>query len=105
LRGGFELRHLHDYGDNALRYFHMTKYIRLRGWETRVDIKPMRRNKLDSLFEKDNAAPSQFAEREELQFHPELIGYADFLSDVNRPALPGENKDELVSTVKFLRWS
>lgn len=103
LRSGFESKHLRDYGDNALRYFRMTKYIRLRGWGTHVDLEPMRRNELRSLFKSDDAKPRQFTGRGELPLDDTKgMSYARFLADANRPTLPGESKAELTSTVKFL---
>ncbi len=101
LRGNFNLKHLRDYGDNALRYFRMTKYIRLRGFDTHIDLEPMRLNELNSLFNSDDARPRHFTESGK-QTSIVGIDYAQFLADVNEPSLPGESKDELTDTIKFL---
>lgn len=102
LRGNFNLEHLRDYGDNALRYFRMTKYIRLRGFDTHIDLEPMRQNELRSLFKNDDARPRGLAVRNTLPLDGVEVSYPQFLASVNEPTLPGENKDELTNTVRFL---
>ena len=90
----FNLRHLRDYADNAMRYFRVTKYIRLRGWGDYIDTEPSRKYEIASLFKRDNAAPAIPARE-----------YAAYLADLRLPELPGETTPELNQTITLLKKS
>ncbi|MGI9337782.1 MAG: AlwI family type II restriction endonuclease, partial [Gammaproteobacteria bacterium] len=92
LRPGYQLKNARDYADNALRYFRLTKYVRISEWGKYVNLEPMRQNELSSLFDRDDARP-------DFQMKP---GYAAFLASAKQPDLPGETKPELTETVNFL---
>ena len=91
LRSRFDLKHVGDYADNAIRYFRMTKYIHLRGWGDHIDIERSRIHEIESLLASDNAAANVSAD-----------AYAAYLADINQPELPGESKSELTQTIHLL---
>lgn len=94
LRSAFNLTHLRDYADNAIRYFRMTGYIRIRGADDHVDIDPLRRVEVSSLLKRDSGQPNEFVHDHE---------YAALLADSSLPELPGESRTELLATIKNLR--
>ena len=73
------IKNLHDYGDNAIRYFRMTKYLRIRGNGNFVDLEPRRGIELDELLKTYSAAPIGFDSENE---------YVHYLGDQTRPELP-----------------
>ncbi len=81
------LKNLNDYGDNAIRYFRLTKFIRIRGGGFYVDLEPNRLTEIESLFENDFYKPKKFANKSE---------YVNYMSDNNIPILPWLTKDKLV---------
>ena len=44
------LKNLNDYGDNAIRYFRLTNFIRIRGGGFYVDIEPSRLTEINALW-------------------------------------------------------
>ncbi len=80
------LKNLKDYGDNAIRYFRLTRFIYIRGGGFYVDLEPRRSVEIDNLFHYDNAKSMEFSSREE---------YLDYMSDITKPKLPWETKEKL----------
>ena len=80
------LTNLHDYGDNAIRYFRLTKFIRIRGNGFYIDLEPNRHIEIEALFESEFYKPKQFVDKEE---------YIAYMSDDNLPALPWQTKAKL----------
>ncbi|MBU4480814.1 AlwI family type II restriction endonuclease, partial [Patescibacteria group bacterium] len=80
------LNNLKDYGDNAIRYFRLTRYLHIRGGGFYVDLEPRRSIEIDKLLLTDNAAPSAFKSAEE---------YIEYLADIKQPVLPWETEPEL----------
>ncbi len=80
------LNNLKDYGDNAIRYFRLTRYLHIRGNGFQVDLEPRRSIELDKLLSNDNAAPLTFRSADE---------YIEYLADIEQPVLPWETKSEL----------
>lgn len=80
------LNNLKDYGDNAIRYFRLTRYLHIRGGGFYVDLEPRRSIELDKLLSTDNAAPLAFESADE---------YIEYLADLEQPVLPWETKSEL----------
>ena len=80
------LQNLRDYGDNAIRYFRLTKFIRIRGNGFYIDLEPNRRIEIEALFESEFYKPKHFADRNE---------YVSYMSDDNLPVLPWQTKDKL----------
>lgn len=87
------LNNLWDYGDNAIRYFRLTRYIYIRGGGFYIDLEPRRRIEIDSILSSDNAAPGTFATSDD---------YINYLADLNQPMLPWETGVELKNIVKVL---
>jgi len=84
---GFDLKHLHDYADNAIRYFRLTRFIRFRGNGRYIDLEPRRAIEINALLESDNGSPQSFQDWED---------YYNYLCDPNLPALPWQKYSELV---------
>lgn len=80
------LNNLKDYGDNAIRYFRLTRYLHIRGGGFYVDLEQRRSIEIDKLLSTDNAAPLQFENADE---------YIEYLADIEQPILPWETKPEL----------
>lgn len=87
------LNNLKDYGDNAIRYFRLTRYLHIRGGGFYVDLEPRRSIELDKLLATDNAAPLAFASADE---------YIEYLADLEQPVLPWETKSELAKIADSL---
>ena len=75
------LSNLKDYGDNALRYFRLTRYLYIRGGGFYIDLEPRRHIEIEALLQSDSAAPLHFASKEE---------YQSYISDIAQPVLPWE---------------
>ena len=80
------LKNLHDYGDNAIRYFRLTKFIRIRGDGFYIDLEPNRHTEIESLLDAEFYKPKVFIDKEE---------YLDHMSDDSQPRLPWHTKDKL----------
>lgn len=80
------LNNLKDYGDNAIRYFRLTRYLYIRGGGFYVDLEPRRSIEIDKLLSTDNAAPLPFKNTNK---------YIEYLADIEKPVLPWETKPEL----------
>jgi len=84
------LTNLQDYGDNSIRYFRLTKFIRIRGNGFYIDLESNRHTEIEALFESEFYKPKQFADKEE---------YITYMSDDNLPALPWQTKAKLSEIV------
>jgi len=88
------LKNLKDYGDNAIRYFRLTRYIYIRGGGFYIDLEPRRSVEINALLDFDNAQSKTFESKEE---------YLGYISDISRPELPWETKEKLTEiTVNLL---
>ncbi len=85
------INNLKDYGDNAIRYFRLTRYINIRGNGYYIDLEPRRKVEIDTLLKSDNAAPIEFSD---------LQAYLDYISDMAQPILPWETKESLNAIAK-----
>jgi hypothetical protein len=84
------LKNLKDYGDNAIRYFRLTKFIRIRGNGFYIDLEPNRRTETEALFESKFYEPKHFADKN---------AYIAYMSDDSLPILPWQTKDKLSKIV------
>lgn len=84
---------LDDYGDNALRYFRLTRFLHIRGGGYYIDLEPRREVEINNLLEEDNASAAEFDTADE---------YLKFIADIDKPELPWEQKSELIKIVKQL---
>lgn len=80
------LNNLKDYGDNAIRYFRLTRYLHIRGGGFYVDLELRRSIEIDKLLSTDSAAPLPFEDTDK---------YIEYLADIEQPVLPWETKPEL----------
>jgi hypothetical protein len=80
------LTNLKDYGDNAIRYFRLTKFIRIRGNGFYVDLEPNRHTEIEALFENEFYKPKEFADKQT---------YLNYMSDDSLPTLPWLTKEKL----------
>ncbi len=87
------LKNLKDYGDNAIRYFRLTRYIYIRGGGFYVDLEPRRSVEINALLDFDNAQSKTFASKEE---------YLDYISDISQPQLPWETKEKYIEIITKL---
>ncbi|MCK4905256.1 AlwI family type II restriction endonuclease [bacterium] len=87
------LNNLKDYGDNAIRYFRLTRYLHIRGGGFYVDLEPRRSIEIDNLLSTDNASPLVFENAD---------AYIEYLADIEQPVLPWETKSELVKIAEKL---
>lgn len=87
------IKNLKDYGDNAIRYFRLTRYLYIRGGGYYIDLEPRREIEIKKILETDNAAPRRFADVDQ---------YLEYISDINQPTLPWETQKELAEIYKRL---
>lgn len=87
------LKNLKDYGDNAIRYFRLTRYIYIRGGGFYVDLEPRRSIEIVNLLKYDNAQSVSFKSKEK---------YLDFISDISKPKLPWEIKEKYIEIITYL---
>ena len=80
------LNNLKDYGDNAIRYFRLTRYIYIRGGGYYIDLEPRRSIEIKKLLNSDNAKSQIFESKEY---------YHGYISDNSKPELPWETIKEL----------
>ncbi|MGE4456611.1 MAG: AlwI family type II restriction endonuclease [Arcobacteraceae bacterium] len=77
---------LHDYADNTIRYFRLTRYITVRGGGFYIDLEPRRMIEIQKLLDTDDASAKEFTRDD----------YITYMSDINQPILPWEEKNELL---------
>lgn len=88
-----KVNNLYDYGDSAIRYFRQTKLFYYRGNGRYVDLAPTRRVEINRLLENFSGKAISFNSADE---------YLIYMSDINKPALPWENTDDLKSVYENL---
>lgn len=79
------LKNLKDYGDNAIRYFRLTRFLFIRGGGFYVDLEPRRQVEIENLLNFDNASVIEFETKEQ---------YLDYIANISEPKLPWESKEE-----------
>lgn len=80
------LKNLNDYGDNAIRYFRLTKFIRIRGGGYYIDLEPNRHIEISSLFKNEFYKPRAFVSKSD---------YLQYMSNDALPKLPWQTKGQL----------
>lgn len=88
-----KVNNLSDYGDSAIRYFRQTKLLYYRGNGRYVDLAPTRIVEIERLLEKFNGSSIYFSDSD---------SYLSYMSDINEPALPWENLDDLKAVYENL---
>ena len=84
------LNNLQDYGDNAIRYFRLTRYIHIRGGGFYIDLEPRRLVELNSLLDCDNAQSKSFDSKEE---------YLSYIVNISEPKLPWETAGKYIEII------
>lgn len=87
------LSNLKDYGDNAIRYFRLTRYIHIRGGGFYIDLEPRRSIEIESLLAYVNPQSKSFKSKEE---------YLAYISDISQPQLPWETPEKYIEIIKKL---
>lgn len=87
------LQNLKDYGDNAIRYFRLTRFLYIRGGGFHVDLEPRRKVEIENLLSFDNAKSEIFEDKET---------YLDYIADISEPKLPWESKEEFIKIISNL---
>lgn len=77
---------LKDYGDNAIRYFRLTRYLYIRGGGFYVDLEQRRQVEIKNLLTFDSGKSILFSSKEE---------YLDYIANITEPKLPWETKEKL----------
>jgi len=87
------LKNLRDYGDNAIRYFRLTRYLFIRGGGFYVDLEPRRQIEINNLLKYDDAQSLLFPNEE---------AYLNFIADIKQPELPWETTSELIKIAETI---
>lgn len=84
---------LKDYGDNAVRYFRLTRYLYIRGGGFYVDLEQRRQIEIENLISFDSGKSLSFVTKEE---------YLEYIANISEPKLPWETKEELSKILEEL---
>lgn len=87
------LNNLKDYGDNAIRYFRLTRFFYIRGGGFYIDLEPRREIEIQNLLSFDNAKSEDFENKEQ---------YLDYIANISEPKLPWESKEEYIKILSKL---
>ena len=87
------LDNLRDYGDNAIRYFRLTRYIHIRGNGFYIDLEPRRSVEINSLLAHDDGRAISFDSD---------AAYDAYLSDISQPQLPWETAPKFIEIIEKL---
>jgi len=88
------LNNLKDYGDNAIRYFRLTRFLFIRGGGFFVDLEPRRQIEIGDLLRFDNAESIRFPNEE---------AYLNYIADIKQPTLPWETEAELIKIAETIQ--
>lgn len=90
-----QLNNLFDYGDNAIRYFRLTKYFRVTldnfGGFANINFEPSRLTEIQQLLKTYNGQAQKFNNSTE---------YLAYLADISKPNLPWENLQSLLQVAQ-----
>lgn len=93
-----KINNLYDYGDNIMRYFRLTRYFKVSmdplGYYWNVDIEPSREVEIEQLLNMYSGEAFKFKT---------LADYLDYLSDITKPVLPWEKKENLKKVAQSLK--
>lgn len=83
-----DYNNLSDYADNTIRYFRLTRFIMIKGGGGvhHIDLEPRRMIEINNLLNTYNGSSETFAKEE----------YIQYISDINLPILPWEEKNKLI---------
>ena len=93
-----KINNLFDYGDNIMRYFRLTRYFKVSmdplGSRWNIDIEPSREVEIEQLLDMYNGEAFEFQT---------LTDYLDYLSDITKPTLPWEKRENLERVAQSLK--
>ena len=93
-----KIKNLYDYGDNIMRYFRLTRYFKVSmdpfGYKWNIDLEPSRKVEIDQLLNIYSGESYKFKS---------LTDYLEYLSDINKPTLPWEKKENLEKIAQSLK--
>jgi hypothetical protein len=93
-----KINNLFDYGDNIMRYFRLTRYFKVSmdplGQFWNIDIEPSRKVEIEQLLEMYSGEAFKFKS---------LMDYLEYLSDITKPTLPWEKKENLEKIARSLQ--
>lgn len=84
------LNNLKDYGDNALRYFRLTRFFYTRGGDYYIDLEKRRKIEIENLLNFDKGNSIKFDTKEQ---------YLSYIADISQPQLPWETKEEFCKII------
>lgn len=87
------LNNLNDYGDNAIRYFRLTRFIRIRGNGYYVDIEPRRKVEIDEILDNFTGEAVEFQTQAD---------YIRFVSEYDLPKLPWETSEKKIEIAMLI---
>ncbi|MCS7201150.1 MAG: AlwI family type II restriction endonuclease [Patescibacteria group bacterium] len=92
------INNLFDYGDNIMRYFRLTRYFKVSmdplGYYWNIDLEPSRKVEIEQLLDMYSGESLKFKD---------LNDYLNYLSDITRPTLPWEKKENLEKIAQSLK--
>ena len=93
-----KINNLFDYGDNIMRYFRLTRYFKVSmdplGQSWNVDIEPLRKVEIEQLLDMYDGKAFEYSKLED---------YLNYLSDITKPTLPWEKRENLERVAKSLK--
>jgi len=93
-----KINSLFDYGDNIMRYFRLTKYFKVSmdplGYYWYIDLEPSRKVEIEQLLDMYSGSAFKFKS---------LTDYLGYLSDITKPTLPWEKKENLERIAQSLK--
>ena len=87
------LGNLKDYGDNTIRYFRLTSFIRIRGGGFYVDLEERRQTEIDSLLSASTGEASSFQDNR---------SFENYIADPSEPTLPWDEPHAQVQMINQL---
>ncbi len=93
-----KINNLFDYGDNIMRYFRLTRYFKVSmdplGYYWNIDVEPSRKVEIEQLLDMYTGESFRFKT---------LSDYLSYLSDITKPTLPWEKKENLEKVAQSLK--
>ncbi|MFN3740150.1 MAG: AlwI family type II restriction endonuclease [Thermodesulfovibrionales bacterium] len=93
-----KINNLFDYGDNIMRYFRLTRYFKVSmdplGNYWNIDLEPSRKVEIEQLLDMYSGEAFKFKT---------LADYLNYISDITKPNLPWEKKENLEGIAQSLR--
>jgi len=93
-----KINNLFDYGDNIMRYFRLTRYFKVSmdplGYYWNIDLEPLRKVEIEQLLDMYSGSAFKFKS---------LTDYLEYLSDITKPTLPWEKKENLERIAQSLK--